>query len=145
MFLEEGSACVSGRPADPVGKIAMRVPVLILLAGIHVFGFVHGGDPRRYAHDLQGLIEHLDAKYPFFDVKGIRKEWKQKKKLWQRQIRRVRNDPQLIELIVEVMKSLRDGHCRFEELQVKMPNTPAQAYPGLSLLPATQGRVLPID
>ncbi len=99
------------------------------------------GKPN-YAADISAFFKEMDRNYPFFELKGIRKDWEQaKRKLWS-DARRCRTDSAFLGLIVEAMQCLRDGHMWFREKKAEVPATPPRYYPGISFLPTTEGRVV---
>lgn len=96
----------------------------------------------KYRGDLEAFFQTMDRDYPFFATKKIDKDWKRTKKQLLGQVRKCRSDAEFIEIVSTAMKCLRDGHMRFEKLNVKMPNRPPESYPGIVLLPATKNRVV---
>ncbi|MFN0059984.1 MAG: S41 family peptidase [Planctomycetota bacterium] len=95
----------------------------------------------NYANDLSAFFVELDAHYPFFDLKDIRKEWERKKPLWLKAAQRAKADAEFARIVIEAMKCLRDAHLSFTDLKVKLPPEP-EFYPGLSLMPAAKNRVV---
>lgn len=87
-----------------------------------------------YVKDLQALFEALDAQYGFFRVKGLEKEWARAKPELLKRATQLEDDTQFAELLVEVLRELRDGHCGFTELEPKLPPV-EEYYPGVALAP----------
>jgi C-terminal processing protease CtpA/Prc len=97
---------------------------------------------KSYAKDLTEFYTHVDKKYPFFDLKGIRKDWaKVKKQLWKR-VRTVRSDADFILLIYDGIKCLRDAHMGLRNPRGGYPKFPPTYYPGVGFMPATKKRVI---
>ena len=98
------------------------------------------GDKVR-ASDLEAFFAEVDKSYPFFDAKGIRKEWTKLQQELRARVASVKSDEAFLLLIVDALKGLRDGHATVVESKVKPPPQPEYG-PGVSFLPATDGRVV---
>ena len=94
-----------------------------------------------YLRDLAALFEELDTHYPFFEAKGLEKEWKARKRQLAARANRCRQDEDFVPILIDTLKGLRDGHCSIEEMKAPWPKNEL-AWPGIALLPATKGRVV---
>ncbi|MDH4239457.1 MAG: DUF1349 domain-containing protein [Phycisphaerae bacterium] len=95
-----------------------------------------------FEEDLEAFFREIDNTYPFFDLKGIRNDWEQTKKELRRQIKACGSDEQFLEIATKAVLCLRDGHMGFRQLQASMPPRPRKYYAGVSLMPATDRRVV---
>lgn len=95
-----------------------------------------------YSKDLAAFFDEMDRTYPFFDLKGIRKEWAVTKVRLAARVRTCSSDAQFLGLLLEAMRSLRDGHMGIVKSNAKLPAAEPEYYPGLSFLPATRNRVV---
>ena len=100
--------------------------------------------PNPYLEDLSALFAELDANYPFFEVKGIEKEWQARKKLLAKRAQLCRSDEEFGAVILDVLRGLRDGHCRLEAMRVSPPQKTV-AWPGVALLPGPKGTALVME
>jgi len=96
----------------------------------------------KYVTDMAAFFTEVDKTYPFFDLKGIRKDWEAAKKRVAAKIRTCRSDSEFLGLVVEAMKALRDGHMSLEDPKAEIPRSPAKYYPGISFLPGIKNTVL---
>jgi len=96
----------------------------------------------KYVTDMAAFFTEVDKTYPFFDLKGIRKDWEAAKKRVAAKVRTCRSDSEFLGLVVEAMKALRDGHMSLEEPKAEIPRSPAKYYPGISFLPGIKNTVL---
>jgi len=95
-----------------------------------------------YASDLAAFIAEVDAKYPFFELKGIRDDWEATKKRLADKVKTCRSDSDFLGLVSEGIDCLRDSHMWLRSDKAKAPARPAEYYPGISFLPATGDRVV---
>lgn len=100
------------------------------------------GGGARYAADLAAFFAEVDGTYPFFDLKGVRKDWvATKRRLW-RELKACRSDTEFLGLVLDAIRCLRDGHMYLKPAKAKFPSPPAEFCPGISFLPATKNRVV---
>jgi hypothetical protein len=95
-----------------------------------------------YVKDLEALFKEVQANYPFFDVKGISKDWRARKKALGKRARSCKSDADFIAIATDALKGLRDGHCRFTEVRPKLKKPEPAYWPGLVFLPASKDRVV---
>ena len=84
----------------------------------------------------------MDKTYPFFDLKDIRKGWPALKKQLYAKVRRCTSDGEFLEIVLEAIKYLRDGHIYIAKTNAKLPPGEPRYYPGLGFMPATKNRVI---
>lgn len=94
-----------------------------------------------YAKELTGFLEDVEKNYPFFEVKGIRKDWSKASKDLLARAKKAKDDVEFVRLVDEALRCLRDGHASFLEVRPKMPPGEAQFGPGVALAPAAGNRV----
>ncbi|HUU10767.1 MAG TPA: hypothetical protein VM431_09535 [Phycisphaerae bacterium] len=92
--------------------------------------------------DLGAFFKEVDEGYPFFELKGIQKDWAAAKARLATQVRRCRSDSDFLGLVVEAIGVLRDAHMTIQDPKAQMPQPPAEYYPGLSFLPALRNTVV---
>lgn len=97
---------------------------------------------ETYLTDIQAFCDHADEVYPFFKLKGIEKEWKAAKSRLLKSAKKCKTDVDFMQLIVDGIGQLRDAHCYVTECAIEMPKREPSYYSGLSLMPATDGRVV---
>lgn len=95
-----------------------------------------------FEEDLEAFFREMDNTYPFFDLKGIRNDWEQTKKELRRQIKACRSDEQFLEIATKAVLCLRDSHMWFRNAKAALPQWPPKYYPGISFMPAAEGRVV---
>ena len=124
-----------------------HTPVLLLLATataalLLVAPTCRAAAPTKYMTDLAAFVKEVETSYPFFDLKGIRKDWEAAKKRVATRVRTCRSDSEFLGLVVEAMKALRDAHMSLEDPKAEIPRSPAKYYPGISFLPGIKNTVL---
>ncbi len=97
---------------------------------------------KHYRSDMEAFLDEVQKSYPFFDLKDLRKDWKATAKRLEKAAKKCKSDVEFIELVGEGIACLRDGHMRFTECAVELPPREPEWYPGVSFLPATEGRVV---
>jgi hypothetical protein len=97
---------------------------------------------QAYATDLAAFFKEADQTYPFFDLKGIRGDWEQTKARLSEKVKSCASDTEFLGLVLEAVGCLRDAHTGLLEAKAPMPQRPKRYCPGLSLMPATKGRVI---
>jgi hypothetical protein len=95
-----------------------------------------------FKEDLEAFFREIDNTYPFFDLKGVRNDWEQTKKELYRQIKACRSDEQFLEIATKAVLCLRDSHMWFRNAKAALPQWPPKYYPGISFMPAAEGRVV---
>jgi C-terminal processing protease CtpA/Prc len=100
------------------------------------------GAKPDYEQDLGAFIREIDSTYPFFDLKGIRDDWKAASKRLREEVKNCKSDEAFLGIVVEAMKSLRDSHMGITKANAKLPPPPPEFCPGISFLPATNDRVV---
>ena len=125
-------------------KRACRVSlgVLVGLAMLVVVPLCGAAAPTTYMTDLGAFCKEVDEGYPFFELKGIQKDWAAAKARLATQVRRCRSDSDFLGLVVEAIGVLRDAHMTIQDPKAQMPPPPAEYYPGLSFLPAIKNTVV---
>lgn len=97
---------------------------------------------KTYVSDMEAFLQEAQANYPFWDLKGLRKGWKAKKKDLEKRAKKCKTDVDFIRLVYEGMGYLRDAHMYMTECKIEMPRGEPSFYSGISFLPATDGRVI---
>ncbi len=95
-----------------------------------------------YESDMKAFVEQIDKEYPFFSLKGIRKDWTRAKTKLKQRAKNCKSDDDFLLIIYDVIRVLRDGHMGIRESRAKIPAIPPRYSPGISFLPATKGRVV---
>ena len=95
-----------------------------------------------YESDMEAFMEQIDKEYPFFSLKGIRSDWTRAKKDLKQRAKNCKSDEEFLQITCDVIRVLRDGHMGIRQSRVQLPAVPPRYYPGLSFLPATNGRVV---
>lgn len=97
--------------------------------------------PAMRKQEASALIEQLEKSYVFFDLKGIRRDWNDRKKDWQKRAEKLNSDEELISLIGDCIECLRDGHMGFSDLAVKLPDAEPDYFSGLYFGKTAEGDV----
>lgn len=95
-----------------------------------------------YERDLAAFFKEVDATYPFFDLKGIRGDWAQTKARLAERVKLCASDREFLGLVTEAIRCLRDAHMGVSQAKVSPPAGPKRYYPGVSFMPAAQGRLV---
>jgi regulation of enolase protein 1 (concanavalin A-like superfamily) len=95
-----------------------------------------------FEEDLEAFFREMDNTYPFFDLKGIRNDWDHTKKELRRQIKACQSDEQFLEIATKAVLCLHDSHMWFRNTKAALPQWPPKYYPGISFMPAAEGRVV---
>lgn len=103
---------------------------------------LEAAEDSRYAKDMAAFVRELDTAYPFFDLKDIRGGWPDFKRQLARKTARCSSDSEFLELVMEAVCYLRDGHVDIVKARADLPAPEPEYYPGLSFLPATGKRVV---
>jgi hypothetical protein len=95
-----------------------------------------------YKTDLESFIREIDQTYPFFELKGIREDWIATCKRIREEVQDCKSDQNLLSLVMDAIRCLRDGHLGFRQINVDMPRQPRRYFPGISFMPANENRVV---
>jgi hypothetical protein len=95
----------------------------------------------KYEKDLAALFAEVDQHYPFFDLKGIRRDWQAAKTRLAARAKTCPSDTEFLRIVVDALRCLRDGHARLHDARVPFPDYEREYHPGISFLPATRNRV----
>ncbi len=97
---------------------------------------------KHYRSDMEAFVDEVQKSYPFFDLKGIRKDWKATSKRLEKAAKKCKSDAEFMALVGEGIAILRDAHMSVTECAVELPEREPEFYPGVSFLPATDDRVV---
>lgn len=100
------------------------------------------GASSHYAVDWAAFTREVDQSYPFFELKGIRSDWAQAKARLSGPVKACGSDSEFLGIVIEAIRGLRDAHMGLGQTKVPPPTQPKRGYPGVSFMPATQGRIL---
>lgn len=98
--------------------------------------------PIDYGSELNAFLTEIDATYPFFDLKGIRDDWTKTKADLVEKIKACTSNTQFLGIVLEAIAALRDSHMSLCDTKESLPEREAEYYPGISFMPATEGRVV---
>jgi hypothetical protein len=101
-----------------------------------------GSEANIFIEGLASFIEEVDTNYPFFELKGTRKDWDSCKKNLIRRVKQCSNNNEFYGLLDEARRCLRDSHIRFSNLKGDYPQGKVRYYPGISFLPAIDNKVV---
>jgi len=114
----------------------------VILASLLAAPTCRAAAPTKYVTDMAAFFQEVEKTYPFFDLKGIRKDWEAAKRHLAAKTGSCPSDSAFLGLVVEAMKVLRDAHMTLEEPKAEIPRPPTQYYPGISFLPGIKNTVL---
>ena len=92
--------------------------------------------------ELEAFFDEIDRTYPFFEIKGIRADWQGAKERLRARVKDCSSDEQFLGIVRDAILCLHDSHMWFTKTRASVPPLPATYYPGISFLPATDGRVV---
>lgn len=95
-----------------------------------------------YEADLEAFFQEMDGTYPFFEFKGIRDDWKSKKKRLREEVKGCQSDERFLQIVTGAVLCLRDSHMWFRNTRVPPPQRPPKYCPGICFWPATNERVI---
>ncbi len=95
----------------------------------------------RYWTDWSAFVREVDQTYPFFELKGIRRDWAEARTRLGERVKTCRSDGEFLGVVIEAVRCLRDAHMDLGQTRVRLPAAPKQYYPGVSFMPATGGRI----
>jgi hypothetical protein len=124
-------------------RFAVCLFVAILAGTVTADAGVQGAEAKsKYEIDMEAFIQEVDRSYPFFDLKGIRSDWENARVQLLQKAKTCRSDQEFLGLVLTACKSLRDSHLGPRNFKVDSPPQTPKYYPGISFLPATNGRVV---
>lgn len=97
---------------------------------------------KTYLTDLDAFFNEVDKTYPFFDLKGIRKDWALAKQRLSVEVRRCRSDTEFLGIVSDAIRCLRDAHMYLHGAKAELPKHSPEYHPGVSFLPAVKGQVV---
>ncbi len=116
--------------------------LIVCLAGLG-FGADDMSSPdSSYETDMDEFVKEVDEEYPFFELKGIRSDWTDAKEELRQRAKNCKSDQEFLLIMYDAVRTLRDGHMGARKARVQLPTLPPRYYPGISFLPATNGRVV---
>ncbi len=127
---------------DYFGARARRRTIAVAVLGIICIVQAAARGSEVHEKDLAAFFQEVDATYPFFDLKGIRDEWAACKQRLGTNVKSCASDTEFLGIVAEAIRCLRDAHMGLSKVKAQMPQLPRKCYPGLSFMPATQGRVV---
>lgn len=95
-----------------------------------------------YQADLEAFLQEMDRTYPFFDLKGIRKDWEATSNRLREEVKECKSDEDFLEIVLQAIRCLRDGHMGIRDAKAPLPRPSPKYCPGISFLPATNERVV---
>lgn len=95
-----------------------------------------------YVSELNAFLNEIDTTYPFFDLKGIRDDWTKTKADLVEKIKACTSNTQFLGIVLEAIAALRDSHMSLYDTKDPLPERETEYYPGISFMPATEGRVV---
>lgn len=124
---------------------SVRRLVAALLAALSVWlPDSFGEELTSYETDLKAFFEEIDATYPFFDLKGIRKDWEETKTRLTEKVERIQSDSVFLDLVQEAIRSLRDSHVYITNAKAELTPPASKYCPAVGFMPATEGRVIAV-
>ncbi|MFA4986232.1 MAG: hypothetical protein WC712_06590 [Candidatus Brocadiia bacterium] len=125
-------------------QISTTILVVALAAALS--GFVLAEAPtdpiaQRKADALK-FIADVERLYPYFDLKGIKKDWEGRKGDWRRRAESLQNDQELVVLFGDCIEALRDGSAKLDGLSVTPTARIPEYWSGLSFGEPDDKRVL---
>ncbi len=95
-----------------------------------------------YEKSLRAFIKEIDSTYPFFDLKGIRSDWKVCKRKLLAGVKQCNSNDEFYGLLDQARRCLRDSHMQFRDLKGKFPPAEIRYFPGISFLAAVKRQVV---
>jgi len=95
-----------------------------------------------YENDMAAFVRTVDNEYPFLSLKGIVGDWTDAKQGLMQRAKQCTSDGEFWRIVLDAVRVLRDGHMVISPAKGQIPALPPRYYPGLSFLPATNGRVV---
>jgi hypothetical protein len=126
----------------PSALTGRRLAVAVGIIGLWCGPFVAACADETHETDLAAFLNEVDKTYPYFDLKGIRGDWVDAKRRLTERVKTCGSDAEFLGIVVEAIRCLRDAHMGLSNTKAAVPELAPQYYPGLSFMPATQGRVV---
>ncbi|MDJ0976156.1 MAG: S41 family peptidase [Planctomycetota bacterium] len=123
-------------------RIARRPLTWVLLVVLAATAGAEAKGKTKYKDEFEAFRKHVDKTYPFFDLKGIRKDWKKAKKTLAKRAAKCKSDGDFVLVVADAIKVLRDGHMRMEVKEGVEVDWPSYWHSGLALAPADGGKVV---
>ncbi|MCK4850345.1 MAG: hypothetical protein KAT11_03285 [Phycisphaerae bacterium] len=95
-----------------------------------------------YEKSLRAFIKQIDSTYPFFDLKGIRSDWRVRKQELLAKVKQCKSNEEFYGLLDQARRCLRDSHIQFRDLKGEYPRAEIRYFPGISFLPAVKNQVV---
>jgi hypothetical protein len=120
------------------------IDMKIRTIGLMGFGLMLASTLRAgsYSSDWDAFVKKIDEEYPFFELKGIKDDWRTAKSQLTKQAGSCANDEEFLGVVREVLACLRDAHSGFLKTRVPLPPKPTQYCLPFALMPATGNRVV---
>ncbi len=135
-----------------LGRTIRFVSLLFISSLIATFAWAQGttNEPPTiesqqslsYEDDMAALVQFIDSQYTFLELKGLDDDWPDYSSQLLDRSRSCETDEAFLQIIIEVVKFLRDEHLRILETQADFPPFPKRYMFGGSFMPASAGRVI---
>jgi hypothetical protein len=119
-------------------RLLLAAGVIGLMCGVPVV--TRAGETHEA--DWAAFLKEVNGTYPYFDLKDIRADWADTERRLTGRVKACGSDMEFLGIVVEGIRCLRDAHMGLTDAKATVPELPPQYYPGLSFMPATQGRVV---
>jgi len=120
-------------------RLSMGV-ILVAILVLHILPCT-AQDVATYETDFAAFVAEVDNTYPFFDLKGVRDEWEAAKPQLAEKAAACTSDSEFLGVVVEAIGLLHDSHMWLRDTKAEIPPRPQRYYPGVTFLPANEGRV----
>ena len=135
------SRSTPSRPGPPFPSAGI-LSRLILLGLLFQHFTLSAQGAGKYESDLAALFKEVDDTYPFFDLKGIRRDWADAKPRLMEKAKSCATDTEFLGIALEAIRCLRDSHMGLGNNKAPFPQFDKKYFPGISFLPATNNRVI---
>ena len=139
------AGCLLQRPAArQVRSVAAAVSFALVLSILCLDSFraAWSEEKSKYETDLEAFLQEMDRTYPFFDLKGIRGDWKATSARLREEVKTCQSDEAFLGLVMKAIECLRDSHVGIVKANAKFPEMPRRYYSGGSFMPATDNRIV---
>lgn len=123
--------------------IFLCVCMLLFCAQIIIAEKAISEDDRK--KEALSILSDIETKYPYFDLKGIKNDWKAKSKDWKNRAKSLKSDEQLIELVHDYLSALRDCSARLSGTKIQVAESKPQFHTGLRFAIAKDKTVFVIE